>query len=216
MSVPQVAPPETRSHAGRAEVALLALQLRTAIFEAEQAEAESAQALRRAEALEAERTLLRVSLEERQRRLRVELAAALEEARAAAAATIAEARREAVSLVAAARARAAEAEAVVEAEAAVAPEADEPEVVGVAVPTPSGAAAPPVPPDQLAEVVRAVVAATLAEARAAGLAAGPRVVAVDPRLLEGGPMRRRVLHADVVLPLVAVLLVFVVLVAWVG
>lgn len=89
-----------------------------------------------------------------------------------------------------------------------APEAVAPPALPLAAPTTLAAAVPA--PEYLAQVVQAAVTASLASLGATRAAPGPN------RVVARAPLRRRLLHLDVVLPLVAISVVLIVLLAWVS
>lgn len=204
----------------RADVARLSLQVRTA-----QDEFDRAQQRPLVDRTSA-RELLQTSLDEVVLARRRELSRVLDEERRAAERVVAEAHEEAAAIVAAALAARVQNDEHAAGAAAVATAPSDPGAPASAIDPPTPAVPmikPPPPsavppPEYLAQVVQAAVTATLAQVGVAALAGGMRpapqgrasVVANRPSF------RRRLLHLDVLLPLIAVLLVFLVLLAWVG
>lgn len=207
----------------RASVARIALQVRTTQYEVERVERSPSD-----EDRDAASTLLATSLAELVEDRRRDLLRGLDEARTEAAHAVSAARQEAAARALAATAvvddqRPAEPSAAtaVAAPPVAEPAADRPvpwpDPVTTVAPPPDPPVAAGLRPEELGLLVQAAVTASLSQITAAAIAANATAGSAAPtQVLVRRPLWRRFLYLDVALPLIAVLAVVVVLLAWVG
>jgi hypothetical protein len=186
----------------RADVARLRLELRALLRKAEilEASGKPAQATEAPDVdITAARELLAVSLRTQIDARRAELAAELSEARSEAARLVESAHQRADEYVAAAH------------DLVIGAALDPDQVLEPLSPLPLEVVADPRPATMPERTVVAAMQAYLAQATVSGPAAAP----VSARRSRP-PLRKRVLHLDVMLPLIAVAAVLLILLAWVG